>query len=371
MAVSHVGELAAGQIAVDGVGNDEVAVGQALHQGAGPQAVGAVVGEVGLPQDEQAGDGAHQVVIHPQPAHGVVRGRVDHHRRLIRVFGHDLFIHLEEVAVPGRDLRLAQALDGVGEIEIDRPSGGADALAVVAHALGGPGGDIPGGQVAEAGVHALQVVIPLAFGDVFRPPGVAALLGHPDPAVVAQALAHQGELGLVVAVHRDAGGMNLGVARVGKPRALLISPVGRGDVAAHAVGGEIKDIGVAAGGQDHGVGRVPFDLPGDQVAHHDAPGLAVHQHQVQHLPAGEHRHLAPGHLAHQGAIGPQQELLAGLAPGVKGPGDLGAAEGAVGQQAAVFPGKGDALGHAMVDDQVATPGPGDRRWPPGPGSRRP
>ena len=60
-----------------------------------------------------------------------------------------------------------------------------------------------------------------------------------------------------------------------------------------------------------------------------------------------------GHLAHQGAVGPQQELLAGLAPGVKGPGDLGAAEGAVGQKPAVFPGKGNALGHAMVDDKVA------------------
>ena len=60
-----------------------------------------------------------------------------------------------------------------------------------------------------------------------------------------------------------------------------------------------------------------------------------------------------GHLAHQGAVGPQQQLLAGLAPGIKGPGHLGAAEGAVGQQTAVFPGKGNALGHAMVDDQVA------------------
>ncbi len=101
------------------------------------------------------------------------------------------------------------------------------------------------------------------------------------------------------------------------------------------------------------MGGVALHLAGDEVPDHDAPGLAVHHHQVQHLPAGEHGDLPRGHLAHERAVGPQQELLAGLAPGVEGPGDLGAAEGAVGQEPAVFPGKGDALGHAVVDDQVA------------------
>jgi hypothetical protein len=46
-------------------------------------------------------------------------------------------------------------------------------------------------------------------------------------------------------------------------------------------------------------------------------------------------------------------LLPGLAAGVKGARNLGAAEGAVGQQPAVFPGKGNSLGHAMIDDMVA------------------
>ena len=113
MAVGNFREAGPGQVAADGVRNDKVAVGQALHQGAGAQAVGAVIREVGLTQDEQAGDGAHQVVIHPEAAHGVVEGRIDHHGRFIGILGHDLFIHLEEIAVFGFDLGLAQALDGI------------------------------------------------------------------------------------------------------------------------------------------------------------------------------------------------------------------------------------------------------------------
>ena len=114
-----------------------------------------------------------------------------------------------------------------------------------------------------------------------------------------------------------------------------------------------KTSAVTAGGEDDGMGGVAFDFTGDQVPDHDTPGLAVHQHQVQHFPAGKHGDPARGHLAHQGAICPQQQLLAGLPPGIKRPGYLGTAEGAVGQQAAVLPGKGNALGHTLVDDRFA------------------
>jgi hypothetical protein len=66
--------------------------------------------------------------------------------------------------------------------------------------------------------------------------------------------------------------------------------------------------------------------------------------------AGEHLHRAQPDLALERLVGPQQELLAGLAAGVEGAGDLGAAEGAVRQRAAVLPGEGDPLGDALVDD---------------------
>ena len=46
-------------------------------------------------------------------------------------------------------------------------------------------------------------------------------------------------------------------------------------------------------------------------------------------------------------------MLTGLAAGVKGARDLGAAEGPVVQIAAVFPGEGHALRHALVNDVQA------------------
>ena len=73
------------EIVADRVGDHEVPVGQALHQGGGAQAVGAVVGEVGLPEDEEPGQVGHQVVVHPEPAHRVVDGREDPHRHLVGV----------------------------------------------------------------------------------------------------------------------------------------------------------------------------------------------------------------------------------------------------------------------------------------------
>ena len=50
--------------------------------------------------------------------------------------------------------------------------------------------------------------------------GVFELLGHPDAAVVAQRLTHEGELGLEVPGLRNAGGVDLRVAGVGEVGAL-------------------------------------------------------------------------------------------------------------------------------------------------------
>ena len=72
---STVASLARGQVVADRVRQDEVAVGQPLHQRARAEPVGAVVGEVGLAEHVQPGDRAHQVVVHPEPAHRVVDGR--------------------------------------------------------------------------------------------------------------------------------------------------------------------------------------------------------------------------------------------------------------------------------------------------------
>ena len=242
-------------------GQDEVAVGQALHQRGGAEPVGAVVGEVGLADREQARDGGLEVVVDPQPAHRVVHGGVDPHRHLVRVLGGDPLVHLEEVAVLLLDRRPAQPRDGVGEVEVDALAAGAHAAALVADVLRGAGGDVAGDEVAEGRVDPLQVVVALVLGDLARRAASSPLrLRHPDAAVVAQRLAHQRQLGLVVAGARDAGGVDLGEAGVGEVGAAPVRPPDGGGVGVLGVGRQVEDVAVAAGGQDDGVGEVGGDL---------------------------------------------------------------------------------------------------------------
>ena len=60
--------------------------------------------------------------------------------------------------------------------------------------------------------------------------------------------------------------------------------------------------------------------------------------------------MSLGHFLFQGLVGTQQELLARLSACVEGSLELGATEGAVVQQAAVFTAEGNALGHTLVND---------------------
>ena len=101
-------ERAVREVVADRVGQHEVAVGQTLHERGRAEPVGAVVGEVGLADDEQAGDRRAQVVVDPQPAHRVVHGRVDAHRRGVRVLAGDALVHLEQVPVALLDRGPAQ-----------------------------------------------------------------------------------------------------------------------------------------------------------------------------------------------------------------------------------------------------------------------
>ena len=108
--------ILAREVAGNRRGQDEVAVAQALHQRARAETVRAVVGEVRLAQHEQAGDVAHEVVVHPQAAHRVMDRRVNAHRRLVGVLVRDFLIHREQVAVTLAHLALAEALNGGGEV---------------------------------------------------------------------------------------------------------------------------------------------------------------------------------------------------------------------------------------------------------------
>ena len=71
----NFGRLGVGEVIADGVRNDEVAVRKTLHECAGAETIGAMIGEISFAQDKEAGNGRHQVVIDPQAAHGVVRWR--------------------------------------------------------------------------------------------------------------------------------------------------------------------------------------------------------------------------------------------------------------------------------------------------------
>ncbi len=84
-----------------------------------------------------------------------------------------------------------------------------------------------------------------------------------------------------------------------------------------------------------------------------------------------HGHAAGGDLPLECLVGTEQQLLAGLAAGVKGSLDLDAAEGASREQSAVFPGERHALGDALVDDVDADLRQPVGSWPRGSGSRPP
>jgi hypothetical protein len=144
--------------------------------------------------------------------------------------------------------------------------------------------------------------------------------------------------------------MNLRVAEVRDARAALVGAPDCGGVGAARVGGEIEDVAVAAGRQDDRVGRVALDLARDEVADDDALRLAVDDDEIEHLAVGVHLDQPLADRARERGVRAEQQLLARLAARVKRAAHLRAAEGAVGEQAAVFAGEGHALRDALVDD---------------------
>jgi hypothetical protein len=144
--------------------------------------------------------------------------------------------------------------------------------------------------------------------------------------------------------------VNLGKTRVPKQGPVTVRFPCGGYIRTHGVGREVKDIAVTSGGQNHRVGRMPFELPGDQVLGNNAPGFAIHGHQFHHFVAAVHGHLLFGNLTVQGRIGPQQQLLPGLTAGIERTGYLGSSKRTVVQHSTVIPGKRHTLRNALIDD---------------------
>ena len=103
----------------NGVRQHEVAVGQTLHERARAEAVRAVVREVGLAGGIQTRNRCLQFVIHPEPAHGVVRRWVNAHRLVIGVLAGNSFVHFKQVAITLFNDVAPKAPNCIGEVEVN------------------------------------------------------------------------------------------------------------------------------------------------------------------------------------------------------------------------------------------------------------
>ena len=146
--------------------------------------------------------------------------------------------------------------------------------------------------------------------------------------------------------------MNLREAGVGKQGTAAGGTPCGSDIAAHRVGRKEKDIAVAAGRKDHRVGGMTADFAGLEITHDDAFGMTADEHEIEHLGARVHFDATLFDFLFESLIASDEQLLSGLAAGVKGARNLGATEGAVVEKAAVLAGKGHALRDALVDDRV-------------------
>ena len=244
----------------------------------------------------------------------------------------------------------AEALDGIGEIEIDAEAGFANAAAFIANRFGVAGSNVARNKIAKAGIAAFEIVIALGFGDLIRRAFVACFERNPDAAVVAQRFAHESELRLIIAGDGNAGGVNLREARIGEESAAFVGAPDGGNVRSFSVRGQIINVAVAAGAEDDRIGEMRFEFAGDEIAGDDAAGDAIDHDEIEHFGAREHGDAAGFNLPFESLIGAEEKLLACLAAGVEGSRNLRATEGAIRKGAAVFAGERDALRHALIDN---------------------
>src|SRR4030095_10574899 len=201
-------------------------------------------------------------------------------------------IHLEEFSVTLADLLFAEALNGVAEIEIHAASGLTHATTLVTHLLRGARRDVTPHNMPEARVLSLEVVVALGLGNLARWTLVAALFRHPHASVVAKGFAHQRELRLVIAAHRNAGRMNLCEARVRERGTALVCAPDRRGVAILRVRGQVEHVSVSTRGEHHPLRRTRLDRSRPEIARDDPARLPVHENDIEHLGVREHLHAA-------------------------------------------------------------------------------
>src|SRR5262245_27938605 len=93
-----------------------------------------------------------------------------------------------------------------------------------------------------------------------------------------------------------------------------------------------------------------FQLAANEIAGNNATAFAIDIHNIQHFVTGHHLYRTHTHLPLQCTVGSEQQLLPGLSCSVKSTLYLGAAKRTVAQGSSIFTGKGNALGHTLVND---------------------
>jgi len=166
------------EVARDRCWEDEVSIGDALHQGRGPEPVRSVIREVRLARSEEARDRRLEVVVDPEATHRVVGSGIDPHGRLVRILVGDPLVHLEQVPVPVLDRLASETADRIFEVQVDPVLERTDAVAFFDQAHRRPGGDVAGDQVPERRVLTFEVVVAVLFGNVPRCTGLLRRLRY-------------------------------------------------------------------------------------------------------------------------------------------------------------------------------------------------
>src|SRR5258706_10349319 len=126
----------------------------------------------------------------------------------------------------------------------------------------------------------------------------------------------------MIARNGDARRMDLRETGISEECTFLVGAPDRGRVATLGVRGEIKDIAVSAGAEEHRMCGVGGDSAGDHVAHDNPAGNAIDNNEIEHLGAREHLHLAKSDLSRECAVCAEEKLLSRLSTRVKRSRDL-------------------------------------------------
>ena len=209
-------------------------------------------------------------VVAPKPAHRIVHGGIDAHRRLDGVLAHELFVNFEHAFELVIDL-----LSGVGsaarhvelgDVQINLLAS-LDALAHAADAVDDEADDVAAEQVAVLRVHLLAHVPAILLRNLDRLSGIHWVARNPNSAAFATDR-FRNQSALVFA--RNCRRVNLYHLRVAVPNALLVANANRRTRVDDRIRGFTEDQAISARAHYGGVTREGLDLHRPEILRGDA-----------------------------------------------------------------------------------------------------